>query len=233
VVAVYDLDETLERATDDLKGLAQLLMIAGHIGSQGEGLLLLRSDCNSVGAKLAGIDNPLPIEKIRAALVMFENPFGDYRAARDLAGVGSLVVVDHFLTETARKADVVLPAATLAESEGTVVSFDGRIVRVRQASLPTAGLTNAEVLAKLASALGHPADSIDPAAMRADLASAMGINPSDLEKMRSNGDVWPRKTIPSGSFSPLQMDSAASTANIFPYASLDGILEKKLDNLRR
>ena len=60
VVAVYDLDETLERATDDLRGLAQLLMITGHLGRPGEGLLLLRSDCNSVGAKLAGIDNPLP-----------------------------------------------------------------------------------------------------------------------------------------------------------------------------
>jgi formate dehydrogenase major subunit len=232
-VAVYDLDETLERSTDDLKALVQLLMVAGHIGHQGEGLLLLRSDCNAVGAKLAGIDNVLHIEKIRAALVMFENPLGDYRAARELAGVGSLVVVDHFLTETARMADVVLPAATLAESEGTVVSFDWRIVGAKQASRPTAGVSNSEIFAKLADVLGIPAASVDPVEIRADLASTMGINPSDLEKRRSKGAVWPHKASHAGSFVPLRIDSAASTANIFPYASLDGILEKKLDCLRQ
>ncbi len=233
VVAVYDLDETLERATDDLRGLAQLLMIAGHIGKPGQGLLLLRSDCNGAGAKFAGIDNPLHIEKIRAALIMFENPFGDYRAARELSGIGSSVVVDHFMTETARKADVVLPAATLVESEGTIMSFDGRIVEARQASRPPAGLANIEILAKLANALGRPIQSADPAAIRALLASAMGISLSDLENLRIAGAVWRGRAVHGGSYVPLRIDSTAATANIFPYASMDGILEKKLDGLTR
>ena len=215
VVAIYDLDETLERSTDDLRGLAQLLMVTGHMGEPGEGLLLLRSDCNSVGAKLAGIDHPLHIEQLRAALVLCENPFGDFRSARELAGVGPLVVLDHFLTETARMADVVLPAATLAESSGTVVSFDGRIAEVRQASRPPAGLTNAEILTRLASALGRPAASVESAAIRNGLASAIHL--ADVEK---------RSVV------PLRIDSTASTANIFPYASLDGILQKKLAELR-
>ena len=192
----------------------------------------MRSDCNSVGANIAGIDRPLHVDQIRAALVMFENPFGDYRAARELSGIESLVVMDHFLTETARMAEVVLPAATLAESEGTVVSFDGRVIGVRQASRPIAGLGNAGILEKLAIALGRPAASIDPAAIRAGLASAMGVNPADLEEIRIEGAVWPRKSIPAGSLVPLRIDSTASTANIFPYASLDGILEKKLAELR-
>ncbi len=233
LVAVYDLDETLERSTDDLRALAQLLTITGHLGRPGAGLLLLRSDCNSVGANLAGIGRPLHIDRIRAALVMFENPFGDYRAARELAGIESLVVVDHFLTETARMAEVVLPAATLAESEGTVVSFDGRVIGVRRASRPVAGLGNAEILEKLASALGLPSASVDPTTIRAGLASAMGIDPADLEKRRIEGAVWPCNSIHAGVLVPLQIDSTASTANIFPYASLDGILEKKLAELRQ
>jgi predicted molibdopterin-dependent oxidoreductase YjgC len=233
VVAVYDLDETLERATDDLKALAQLLIVTGRHGRPGEGLMLLRSDCNSLGAKLAGIDNPLHLDRIRTALVLFENPFGDYRTARELGKIEHLVVMDHFLTETARMADVVLPAATLAESEGTIVSFDGKMTGVRQASRPVAGLTNAEILAKVAVALGRPAVSVDPAAMRAVLAASMGIDPSDLEKRITRCSVWPRKAAHAPSLVSIRIDSTASTANFFPYASLDGILEKKLADLRQ
>jgi formate dehydrogenase major subunit len=233
VVAVYDLDETLERATDDLKVLAQLFIITGHHGRPGEGLMLLRSDCNSVGARLAGIDNPLHLERIRAALVLFENPFGDYRMTRELGNIEKLIVMDHFMTETARMAEVVLPAATLAECEGTIVSFDGKMIGIRQASRPVAGLTNTEILVKLAAALDRPADSVDPAAMRAVLAASMGIDPSNLEKRISRGSVWPRKTLRSPSLVPIRIDSTASTANFFPYASLDGILEKKLADMRQ
>jgi predicted molibdopterin-dependent oxidoreductase YjgC len=232
VVAIYDLDETLERSTDDLRGLTQLMMVSGHLEKPGEGLLLLSSDCNSVGAKLAGIDNPLHMDQLRAALVMFENPFGDYRATRELAEIRSLVVIDHFMTETARMAEVVLPAATLAESEGTVVSFDGRIAGVKMASNPVAGLTNIEILAKLAEELGSPVASKDQATLRASLASALGINPSELEKKRSEGARWPYTAIRSCSFVSLRIDTTASTANIFPYASLDGVLDKKLSELQ-
>lgn len=214
VVAVYDLDDTLERATDDLRGLAQLLVITGHLRS-GQGLLLLRSDCNSAGARMAGIDQPLHPEQIQAALVLFENPFGDYRAAKDLANIGPLVVMDHFLTETARMAEVVLPAATLAESDGFVVSFDGRIAEVRQAATPFGGLSNAEVFEKLAAALGRPAPPVDTTAIRTALDPAADAKRFDNPK-----------------FAALRIDSTASTANIFPYASLDGVLARKLADLR-
>ena len=39
--------------------------------------------------------------------------------------------------------------------------------------------------------------------------------------------------IKAGSMVPLRIDSTASIANIFPYASLDGVLEKKLVELRQ
>jgi formate dehydrogenase major subunit len=233
LVTVYDLEETLERSTDDLRGLAQVLKISGHLDQPGEGLLLLRSDCDSVGAELTGTDKELDLVRIQTALVLFENPFGDYRATRDLAGIRSLVVMDHFMTETARKAEVVLPAATLAESEGTVVSFDGRISCVRQAISPVGGLNNSEVFAKLAGALGHPWISVDPRAVRNGLASMLGIDPLDLAIRRENGTVWPRKPEKGVTLVPLRIETTALTANIFPYASLDGILEKKLDDLKQ
>ena len=230
VVAIYDLDDTLERATDDLKGLAQTLILTGHAGD-GQGLLLLQSDCNSEGARVAGILNPLNIETIKSALVLFENPFGDYRAARELAGIESLVVVDHFLTETARMAQVVLPAATLAESDGTLLSFDRRVIGFQKAGRPMAGLSTADILARLAGALGRPANATNPAEIRAAMAPALGIRPSDLEQARAERTQLPRKSAPQWTLKPLRIDSTASVANVFPYASLDGVLEKKLAQL--
>jgi formate dehydrogenase major subunit len=231
VVAVYDLDETLERSTDDLKALAQILILTNHLWKKGEGLLLLQSDCNSEGARIAGVANPLHVDQLRGALVMFENPYGDYRAVKELTRIESLVVIDHFLTETARIADVVLPAATLAESDGTVVSFDGKLGIVNQASRPLPGLTTAEVLARLCRALGLPVRTIEPVQIRAELAASLGISATDLETARSSGATLPRMPAAAVALAPVRLDSTATVANVFPYASLDAILDKKLAEL--
>jgi assimilatory nitrate reductase catalytic subunit len=45
-------------------------------------------------------------------------------------------VVDFFLSETARHADVVLPGSLQEEDEGTVTTAEGRVVRIRQAVTP-------------------------------------------------------------------------------------------------
>ncbi len=230
IVAIYDLDDTLERATDDLRALAQLLFLTGHLGKKGEGLLLLRSDCNSEGARLAGIANPLHMERIRGALVMYENPLGDFRAARAPGGIESLVVIDHFLTETARRADVVLPATTLAESDGTVVSFDRRLGAVRRASR-TAAFSTADILAKLSRALGQPVQSEDPARIRAEFAALLGMPASVLEEARNRGGPLPCQSRREFTFKALRLDSTAPVGNHFPYATLDAVLEKKLSEL--
>jgi len=228
VVAIYDLDDTLERSTDDLAALAQLLAVTGHYGKQGEGLLLLRADSNGAGARIAAIDALTDTEKLKAALVMFENPFGSECAADDVANLTLLVVVDHLLTETAQKAEVVLPAATLAESAGTVVSFDGRTVAVEAAASPAAGLSNMEILVNLAAALGKTGLSSSPEAARKDLAASLGVNVADIEKARAEKAVWPGKAAVVKALVPIKTDAAAPTAGMFSYASMDGFVKKML-----
>jgi predicted molibdopterin-dependent oxidoreductase YjgC len=56
-----------------------------------------------------------------------------------LPGLEALVVVDLFLTETAKMADVVLPAASFAEKDGTFTNSERRVQRVR-AAVPPPGL---------------------------------------------------------------------------------------------
>lgn len=229
IVAIYDLDDTLERSADDLSALAQALLITGHLDAEGEGLLLLTSDCNAEGARLTGIAEALLPGAVRGALVMFENPLQDPGARRQLERLRALVVIDHFLTDTGKAAEVVLPAATWVESEGTVVSCDRRVQAVRRASRPISRLSTAEVLWYLSRALGHPVSSSDPAQIRSELARHLGLPAPALEMARDRGGIWPARRDPTRPLHlrAIRLESAASTADVYPYATLDGYLERR------
>ncbi len=58
-----------------------------------------------------------------------------------------LMVSDFFLSETAERADVVLPSAQWAEEEGTMTNLEGRVLLRLRAMSPPAGVrTDLEVL---------------------------------------------------------------------------------------
>jgi predicted molibdopterin-dependent oxidoreductase YjgC len=156
---------------------------------------------------------------------MFENPLGDRNAADGFKNMKPIVVLDHFLTETAQKAEVVLPAATLAESTGTVISFDGRTVGVEAATNPVAGLINAEILVKLAAALGKNGITSSPEAARKELAASLGLSTADIEKARAEKTVWPGKPAAIKALVPLKTDTAAPTADLFAYASMEFLVK--------
>jgi formate dehydrogenase major subunit len=62
-----------------------------------------------------------------------------------------------FLTETAKLATVVLPAASFAEKEGTFTNFEGRVQRVRKAIEPLDdSLPDLKIILQLAERMGHP-----------------------------------------------------------------------------
>jgi assimilatory nitrate reductase catalytic subunit len=81
-------------------------------------------------------------------------------AARQLAeridGLDLLVVADLFLSETARRADVVLPVTQWAEESGTMTNLEGRVLLRRQVKQPPAGVwTDTQVIKALADRLGY------------------------------------------------------------------------------
>jgi predicted molibdopterin-dependent oxidoreductase YjgC len=75
--------------------------------------------------------------ELKAMYVVGENPFLDeanlLHARHALENLEFLVVQDIFLQETAQAADVVLPAASFAEKEGTFTNSERRVQRVRAA----------------------------------------------------------------------------------------------------
>lgn len=99
--------------------------------------------------------------KIKGIYIVGENPalsFPQLSLVRDaLAGLDFLVVQDMFLTETAKLATVVLPAASFAEKEGTFTNFEGRVQQVRQAIKPPGdSLPDWEIILQLANKMGCP-----------------------------------------------------------------------------
>ncbi len=99
--------------------------------------------------------------KLKGMLVMGENPVASFPCPslvrKALTSLELLVVTDMFLTETAKLATVVLPAASFAEKEGTFTNFEGRVQRIRKAIEHVGdSLADWEIIVQLALRIGHP-----------------------------------------------------------------------------
>ncbi len=96
---------------------------------------------------------------LRGLYIMGENPMLSdpvlTKVKATLQGLEFLVVVDLFLTETARLADVVLPAASFAEKTGTFTNSERRVQMVRQAIPALDGCrSDSEIIMELSNRLG-------------------------------------------------------------------------------
>jgi formate dehydrogenase major subunit/formate dehydrogenase alpha subunit len=137
--------------------------------------------------------------RIRAFYLIGENPaHTEPNAAHvehGLAGLDFLVCQDIFLNETARKhADVVLPASSFAEKDGTFTNTERRVNRVRKAvPLPGNAREDFDIVVQLARALGADWPEYEGAEdvwnEFADLAPLwFGIR---YDRLEVNGLQWP------------------------------------------
>jgi len=107
-----------------------------------------------------------------------------------------LVVQEIFMTETAKLADVILPATTFAEKDGTFTNTERRVQRVRKAVEPP-GQARADwqIICDVATAMGYPMSYESPAEVWAELAS---LTPSlagiSYERIDKVGLQWPCPT---------------------------------------
>lgn len=106
---------------------------------------------------------------------------------------------DTHLTETAKLADVVLPAVTNYEKRGTTVNLEGRFLPLQQAALSAGeGADLIRTLAALAEALGVRPKVRGLRSAQAALESRLGVRVSELP---AGGELHPglnRFTAPMG-----------------------------------
>jgi NADH-quinone oxidoreductase subunit G len=111
-------------------------------------------------------------EKLRALYVVGSNPFKTYGlepSRESLPALEFLVVHELFMTETAQLADVVLPAASLYEKEGTVTNTCGEVQRLRPALDPGEVRTDFDILRLLTHAMNKPMHYRSPEAVAEEI----------------------------------------------------------------
>ena len=135
--------------------------------------------------------------RLKAMLVMGENPMISdpnlNHVEEALNALDFLVVQDLFLTETARLADVVLPAASFAETSGTFTNTERRVLLVNPAIDPPGEARHDwEILCSLSTCLGYPMSYPDPAAIMDEIASISPIYGGiHHRRLDPDGLQWP------------------------------------------
>ncbi|HCJ33018.1 MAG TPA: hypothetical protein DHV65_01790 [Ktedonobacter sp.] len=171
-IILYDEMATLEAGSEELAAdLQTLAVVTGNIDRPGAGVGPLFEDANSLGARDMGLlpdalpgykpaeetgmayDEMLSSPQLKALFVMGANP------ARHVEKLSSslelLVVQDIMLTETAQQADVVLPAVTYAEKDGSMTNIDHHVQAIRQALRPLPGTkADWEIIVEIARHMG-------------------------------------------------------------------------------
>jgi len=86
------------------------------------------------GLDAQGILRAAALGKVRVLLLVGADPLGDFPdralSAAGLAAAGTVIAVDAFLSESARRADVFLPCTLWGEKAGSVANIEGRVQRV-------------------------------------------------------------------------------------------------------
>ncbi len=145
---------------------------------------------DKVGLTIVEIMNAICEDKVKALYIMGENPMlsdpNVNHVSEALDKVDLLVVQDIFLTETAAKADIVLPAASFAEKDGTFTSTERRVQRVCKVfDAPGEAREDLQIIADLATRLGTDMGEVTASGVMDEIASVSpiygGISFSRLE----------------------------------------------------
>ena len=227
--------------TDNVKSLANLAMLTGHVGLPSTGVNPLRGQNNVQGACDVGalpdlfsgyqkitdkavrdkferawkVEN-LPADpgltvteifkkvkegKIKGLYIMGENPLlsdpDSNQVRKALEKVKFLVIQDIFMSETAEYADVVLPAASFAEKDGTFTNTERRIERIRKAIEPKGkSKPDWQILAEIGKRCGyremdyrHPSQIMDEIAALTPIYGGISY-----ERLEPFGLQWPCPT---------------------------------------
>ncbi len=149
------------------------------------------------GLTVVEILNAAVERKIRGVYIMGENPMLSdpdmHHVQAALESLDFLVVQDIFLSETAELADVVLPAYSFAEKNGTFTNTERRVQRIRAAVAPPGQARDDwRIICDVAGRMGSPMDFTDAADVLKEIAALTPIYGGiTFERIESVGLQWP------------------------------------------
>lgn len=121
---------------------------------------------------------------LSALYIVGANPVARYSVDPAALKNTFLVVQDMFLTETARLADVILPAANLYEKAGSVTNSYGDLQQVNKAADRAGVRSDFEMIVRLADKMGAHIPTLVPfgRASRADLGQTRGAQSGEADR---------------------------------------------------
>jgi len=135
--------------------------------------------------------------RVKAMYIMGENPMVSdpdlNHVEKALGNLDLLVVQDIFLSETAELADVVLPASSFAEKDGTFTNTERRVQRIRKAIKPVGeSKPDWEIIMNVMNLMGYDKTYNCPAEIMAEITE---VTPSyagiDYDRIEGAGLQWP------------------------------------------
>jgi len=134
---------------------------------------------------------------LKAMYVMGEDPVlsdgNAHHVRKGFEHLDFLVVQNLFMTETGKLADVILPAASFAEKDGTFTNCERRMQRVRKAIEPIGNSRpDWQIIMDLSSRMGYPMSYSHPSDIMDEIGALSpmfaGIS---YERIDENGLQWP------------------------------------------
>jgi predicted molibdopterin-dependent oxidoreductase YjgC len=149
--------------------------------------------------------------ELKAAYMAGFNPVrADPKLRASLSQLDFLVVQDLFLTETAELADVVLPAASFAEIDGTFLGPAGETLLLRRAIPPT-GRPDWQILAELGRKMGEKGfEFLDSRAVTHEMLASVVVD----QNMLLPGSVGLTDYSPPGPARLFQFGSGTRTSKV-------------------
>ncbi len=135
--------------------------------------------------------------KLKAMYIMGENPLitdpNTHHTIHALERLEFLVVQDIFLTETARYADVVLPAACSFEKDGTFTNTERKVQRVRRAVRPPGmARDDLSIIMDISKRMGHPMEYASPDKVLEEFGSVWpALKGITFQRIAKQGISWP------------------------------------------
>jgi predicted molibdopterin-dependent oxidoreductase YjgC len=181
---------------------SNLALITGHIGKESCGIHILLEKCNTQGAvdmelfsvgeengKKDLLQKALEGE-LKALYLIGEDPLSSSPTLwkQTVEKIPLMIVQDLFLTETAKKAHVVLPACAFVEKGGTFTNLERRVQKLNPLRSPLGqSKSDFDIFLSLLRLLEHPIKGETPEAIfeeiGRDLPHYQGIQ---------DGEQWPR-----------------------------------------
>ena len=187
----------LQGSTDLAAACATLLAETGHVGKVNNGLIGVWPHANDQGAWELDFRPAADLTqafKNKTVYIVAADPAGDDpRLAKALKGARSIIVQELFLTETAKLADVVLPAQAFTERDGSFTSGERRVQRFYPA-IPPRGETGADftITSAIALEIGCEMEGHSALVVMDRLAASVGVFAGiSYRKLTEVTDQWP------------------------------------------